>query len=134
MLLRLDFLVVLKLKIGLSSSSPSRLTSLLKCLCDWIFYLFWNLRLDCRHFHLLDSQVYLNVSVVGLFEICLWFLTYFQTMAEVFCFCGQWSSKESFQWEFNVDKNRNASFIYIEDLQYKDLMKMVFKDFSFKEK
>ena len=53
-----------------------------------------------------------NVSVVGLFEICLWFLTDFQTMAEFFCFCGQWSSKESFQCEFNVNKNRNASFIY----------------------
>ena len=55
-------------------------------------------------------------------------------MAEVFCVCGQWSSKESFHWEFNVDKNRNASFIYIdEDLQYEDLMKMVSKDFGFKE-
>ena len=55
-------------------------------------------------------------------------------MAEVFCICGQWSSKDSLQWEFNVDKNRNASFIYIEeDFQYEDLMKMVSKNFSFKE-
>ncbi|KAF3566763.1 hypothetical protein DY000_02019889 [Brassica cretica] len=39
-------------------------------------------------------------------------------------------SKESLQWEFNLDKNRNASFIYIEeDLQYEDLVKMVSKDF-----
>ncbi|WZZ28377.1 LOW QUALITY PROTEIN: hypothetical protein YC2023_011778 [Brassica napus] len=53
---------------------------------------------------------------------------------QVFCVCGQWSSKESFHWEFNVDKNRNASFIYIdEDLQYEDLMKMVSKNFGFKE-
>ena len=55
-------------------------------------------------------------------------------MAEVFCVCGQWSSKESLMWEFNVDKNRNASFIYTkEDLQYENLMKMVSKDFSIKE-
>ena len=55
-------------------------------------------------------------------------------MTEVFCICGQWSSKESLQWEFNVDTNINAFFIYIEeDLQYKDLMKIVSKDFSIKE-
>ena len=55
-------------------------------------------------------------------------------MTEVFCICGQWSSKESLQWEFNVDKNRNASFIYIEeDIRYEDLLKMASKDFSFKE-
>ena len=58
------------------------------------------------------------------------FLTDFRTMAEVFCVCGQWSSKESLQWEFNLDTNSNASFIYIEeDLQYEDLVKMVSKDF-----
>ncbi|WZZ27259.1 hypothetical protein YC2023_010660 [Brassica napus] len=55
-------------------------------------------------------------------------------MAEVFCVCRQWSSKESLMWEFNVDKNRNASFIYTkEDLQYENLMKMVSKDCSIKE-
>ncbi|CAN6916985.1 unnamed protein product [Brassica oleracea var. botrytis] len=62
------------------------------------------------------------------------FLTDFRTMAEVFCVCRQWSSKESLMWEFNVDKNRNASFIYTkEDLQYENLMKMVSKDCSIKE-
>ncbi|WZZ58825.1 hypothetical protein YC2023_058932 [Brassica napus] len=46
----------------------------------------------------------------------------------------QWSSKESLQWEFNVDTNKNAFFIYIEeDLQYKYLMKIVSEDFSIKE-
>ena len=55
-------------------------------------------------------------------------------MAEIFCVFRQWISKESLQWEFNVDKNKNAFFIYIEeDLQYKDLMKIGSEDFSIKE-
>ncbi|CDY52002.1 BnaC08g47100D [Brassica napus] len=50
---------------------------------------------------------------------------------EVLCVCGQWRSKDSFQWEFHVDLNRNASFISIEeDLQFEDLMKIVSEDFK----
>ncbi|CAN6840061.1 unnamed protein product [Brassica oleracea] len=48
---------------------------------------------------------------------------------EVLCVCGQWRSKDAFQWEFHVDLNMNASFISIEeDLQFKDLMKIVSED------
>ncbi|KAL0804927.1 hypothetical protein Bca101_097418 [Brassica carinata] len=51
-------------------------------------------------------------------------------MVEVFCVCGEWSSKETFQWEFVVDKNTTASFINLEeDLQYEDLLKMISEDF-----
>ncbi|KAF2606989.1 hypothetical protein F2Q68_00044500 [Brassica cretica] len=51
-------------------------------------------------------------------------------MVEVFCVCGEWSSKETFQWEFVVDKNMTASFINLEeDLQYEDLLKMISEDF-----
>ncbi|KAF3555442.1 hypothetical protein F2Q69_00016439 [Brassica cretica] len=50
---------------------------------------------------------------------------------EVLCVCGQWRSKDAFQWEFHVDLNMNASFISIEeDLQFKDLMKIVSEDFK----
>ena len=50
---------------------------------------------------------------------------------EVLCVCGQWRSKDAFQWEFHVDLNRNASFISIEeDLQFEDLMKIVSEDFK----
>ncbi|CAN6860633.1 unnamed protein product [Brassica oleracea] len=50
---------------------------------------------------------------------------------EVFCVCGQWRSKDAFQWEFHVDLNRNASFIFIEeDLQFEDLMKIVSEYFK----
>ncbi|KAF2586328.1 hypothetical protein F2Q70_00035824 [Brassica cretica] len=70
-----------------------------------------------------SSSLYIIIS-------CLCSDQDFRTMAEVFCVCRQWSSKESLMWEFNVDKNRNASFIYTkEDLQYENLMKMVSKDF-----
>ena len=84
-------------KIGLSSSSLSRLTIfwvvleyLVKCLCGGSFW-----------------------------DLVLIFLTDFQNMVEVFCICGEWSSKESFQWVFYVDKNMTTSFIHLEkDLQY----------------
>ncbi|CAN7073840.1 unnamed protein product [Brassica oleracea var. botrytis] len=50
---------------------------------------------------------------------------------EVLCVCGQWRSKDAFQWEFHVDLNMNASFISIEeDLQFEDLMKIVSEDFK----
>ncbi|KAL0736962.1 hypothetical protein Bca4012_013172 [Brassica carinata] len=62
-------------------------------------------------------------------------------MAEVFCVCrqwnsncGQWNSNESLLWEFSVDRNRNASSIYLEEnLLYEDLIKMVSEDFSVEE-
>ncbi|KAL0889001.1 hypothetical protein Bca101_012984 [Brassica carinata] len=55
-------------------------------------------------------------------------------VAEVFCVCGQWNSNESLHWEFSVDRNRNASSIYLEEnLQYEDLIKMVSEDFNVKE-
>ena len=48
---------------------------------------------------------------------------------EVLYVCGQWRSKDAFQWEFHVDLNRNSSFISIkEDLQFEDLMKIVSED------
>ncbi|WZZ72467.1 hypothetical protein YC2023_083837 [Brassica napus] len=54
-----------------------------------------------------------------------------ESTMEVLCVCGQWRSKDTFQWEFHVDLNRNASFISIEeDLQFEDLMKIVSKDFK----
>ena len=50
---------------------------------------------------------------------------------EILCVCGQWRSKDAFQWEFHVDLKRNASFISIEeDLQFEDLMKIVSEDFK----
>ncbi|CAN6929912.1 unnamed protein product, partial [Brassica oleracea var. botrytis] len=50
---------------------------------------------------------------------------------EVLSVCGQWRSKDAFQWEFHVDLNMNASFISIEeDLQFEDLMKIVSEDFK----
>lgn len=53
---------------------------------------------------------------------------------EVLCVCGQWISKKSVKWEFQVDANRNASFISIgEDLHYEDLIKIVSEDFCVKE-
>ncbi|KAF3515021.1 hypothetical protein F2Q69_00008596 [Brassica cretica] len=54
-----------------------------------------------------------------------------ESTMEVLCVCGQWRSKDAFQWEFHVDLNRNASFISIEeDLQFEDLMKIVSEDFK----
>lgn len=51
-------------------------------------------------------------------------------MVEVLCVCGEWSSKETFKWEFVVDKNITSSFInFEEDLQYEDLLKIVSEDF-----
>lgn len=53
---------------------------------------------------------------------------------EVLCVCGQWISKKSVKWEFQVDVSRNASFISIgEDLHYEDLIKIVSEDFCVKE-
>ncbi|CAG7876537.1 unnamed protein product, partial [Brassica rapa] len=46
------------------------------------------------------------------------------------CVCGEWSSKETFQWEFYVDKNMTAIFIHLEkELKYEDLLNMVSEDF-----
>ncbi|CAN6989261.1 unnamed protein product, partial [Brassica oleracea var. botrytis] len=53
-------------------------------------------------------------------------------MVEVLCVCGEWSSKETFKWEFVVDKNKTASFInFEEDLQYENLLKIVSENFLF---
>lgn len=44
-------------------------------------------------------------------------------------------AQKNIHWEANVDTNKNASFIYIEEnLQCEDLMKIVPEDFSIKEK
>ncbi|CAN7105920.1 unnamed protein product, partial [Brassica rapa subsp. narinosa] len=54
-------------------------------------------------------------------------------MVEICCVCGEWSSKETFQWEFYVDKNMTASFIHLEkELKYEDLLNMVSEDFHFR--
>ncbi|CAN6820397.1 unnamed protein product, partial [Brassica oleracea] len=51
-------------------------------------------------------------------------------MVEVLCAYREWSSKETFKWEFVVDKNKTASFINFEgNLQYEDLLKIVSENF-----
>ena len=58
------------------------------------------------------------------------FLTGFRNMVEVLCAYREWSSKETFKWEFVVDKNKIASFINFEgNLQYEDLLKIVSENF-----
>lgn len=56
-------------------------------------------------------------------------------MVGVFCVCEEWSSKEFFQWEFYVDKNRRtASFIHLEQyFRYEDFLKIVSEDFRIQE-
>ncbi|WZZ49659.1 hypothetical protein YC2023_049766 [Brassica napus] len=73
------------------------------------------------NYFVVSKQLELEISLTS-FSLC--------TM-EVLCVCGQWRSKDAFQWEFHVDLNRNASFISIEeDLQFEDLMKIASEDFK----
>ena len=62
------------------------------------------------------------------------FLTDFRLWLKFFVFVDNGAQKNLSSGSLIVDKNRNASFIYVEeDLQYEDLLKMVSKDFTFKE-
>ncbi|KAJ4896212.1 Uncharacterized protein Rs2_23006 [Raphanus sativus] len=81
----------------------------------------------------IPSILHPNYSQILYFDASLDLLIINETK-EVLCVCGQWISKKSVKWEFQVDANRNASFISIgEDLHYEDLIKIVSEDFCVKE-
>lgn len=106
-----------------------------------LFKLFWKIYFKFRI--VIQNQDYLKITLhafcfeifssnvfdsqpVDLFETCFWFCNRFLKCGWSFCVCGEWSSKETFQWEFYVDKNMTACFIHLEEeLKYEDLLNMV---------